>query len=121
MMDACTLLFTEVCDRHAPTKRHRVRHQKQPDWLSEDIVTAIRTRNEHKSHFRSNQYKHWRNEVVSVVQTSKASFYKRVIENTKNPRRLWSYLRDLCPKNKSPAPFLIRDGELEITDPVEIC
>ena len=50
MLDAWMLLFTKVCDRQAPTKRHCVRHQKQPDWLSEDIVTAIHTRNEHKSH-----------------------------------------------------------------------
>ena len=36
-------------------------------------------------------------------------------ENKKNPRQLWSYLRDLCP-----APFVIRDGELELTDPAQV-
>ena len=40
MLDAWMLLFTEMCNRYAPTKQRLMRHQKQPDWLSEDIVTA---------------------------------------------------------------------------------
>ena len=40
--------FLRVIEKHAPLRRKRVKHPTLPQWLSPDIITAMKTRNKLK-------------------------------------------------------------------------
>ena len=56
-----------------------------------------------------------------MIQTSETSFYQRVIEeNTRNLQQLWAHLCEMCPRDVTRTPRIIRDGEQEIAEPENI-
>ena len=40
--------FLPVIEKHAPLRRKRVKHPTLPQWLSPDIITAMKTRDKFK-------------------------------------------------------------------------
>ena len=117
-LDAWISCFVGECDIHAPVKHRKVKRKQQPDWLTGDIVGAMQERDRHKSQGRWDNNNMWRNKVTDMIQSAKTFLYQRVIEeNTINPRQLWAHLREMCPRNKTRTPCVIRDGEQELTEP----
>ncbi len=120
-LSAWMAIVAHVCDKHAPVKHRKVKRKQQTAWLSGEIVAAMQVRDKHKSHGRWEHYRIWRNHVTSIIHNAKAATYRHAIEsNTTNAKQMWAHLRDLCPRDKTPTPMIIRDGELEITTPQEI-
>ena len=64
-------LFLQVVDKHVPLKQHRVKYKTQPQWISPEILDAIKCRDRHKSIGNENEYKLWRNKVIKLIQKSK--------------------------------------------------
>ena len=46
VLDALELLLNEAVRRHIPQKQKRVKKLKQPDWMNERIVEAIKQRDQ---------------------------------------------------------------------------
>ena len=44
MLDLWYQLFIKVVDKHLPIKKRRVKHQSQPEWLNEEIIDAMKIR-----------------------------------------------------------------------------
>ena len=59
ILDAWTDLFLQVVDKNIPIKQHRVKRKTQPEWLSSDILDAMKTRVRYKSLGNENEYKSW--------------------------------------------------------------
>ena len=49
ILEAWTDLFLEFVDKNVPLKQHRVKRKNQPDWITPDILDAIKCRDRHKS------------------------------------------------------------------------
>ena len=52
-------------------KQHRVRNKNQPQWLSSEILDAMKCRDRHKSLGNHDEYKVWRNKVIKLIQNGK--------------------------------------------------
>ena len=83
ILEAWTDLFLEVVDKNVPLKQHRVKRKNQPDWITPDILDAIKYRDRHKSLSNENQYKYWRNKVVTLIRNAKQDKYQTYIETNK--------------------------------------
>lgn len=82
-MEAWSDLFLEVVDRNVPLKQHRVKHKNQPQWITPDILDAMKCRDWHKSLGNDNEYKTYRNKVTSIIKKAKQEKYKTYIEANK--------------------------------------
>ena len=71
ILEAWSDLFLEVVDKHVPIKLHRVKHKKQPEWITPDILDAIKCRDRHKSLANENEYKFWQNKVTKLIRNAK--------------------------------------------------
>ena len=71
--------FLQDVEQHVPIKQHRVKRKNQPDWISPEILDAIKTRDRHKSLGNTNEYKFWRNNVISLIKRAKIDQYKSFI------------------------------------------
>ena len=73
-------LFLQVVDKHIPIKQHRVKHKTQPQWISPEIINAMKCRDRHKSIGNDNEYKFWRNKVIKMIQIAKKVQYQTFID-----------------------------------------
>ena len=90
-----SLLF-EVIDKHIPLKHHRVKRKNQPTWLTTEIIEGIKVRDRFKALGNQEQYKVWRNKVVSLIKQSKKCNYEKLIEEGKNqPTTIWKIFNEL--------------------------
>ncbi len=97
-----------------------VKYDKQPEWMADDILQAISTRDKHVKDKDFENYKLQQNKVVSLIRNSKREYYIHMIEQSKGDRTLWTYIKELNPKDSGPAPDCLMDDEKKITDPAEI-
>ena len=96
ILEAWTDLFLEVVDKNIPIKKHRVKRRTQPDWISADILDAMKTRDRHKSLSNDNEYKYWRNKVNKLIKEAKKNQYQTYIENNKNkPGSIYKLFQDV--------------------------
>ena len=108
-LDLFETLFQSVMNSHAPKKIRRVKRVLQPNWITADILEAIKTRDKLKGE-NTEQYRHWRNKVKTLIQKEKTDFYSDTINtNQENPRQLWKNLHDLTGKSKNHQTSFIND------------
>ena len=67
IMEAWLDLFLQVVDKHIPIKQHRVKQKNQPQWLSPEILDAMKCRDGHKSIGNEDEYKLWRNKTIKMI------------------------------------------------------
>ena len=124
ILEAWTDLFLQVVDKNTPIKQHRVKHKTQPEWLTPDILDAMKTRDRHKSLGNDNEYKWWRNKVNKLIKESKKNQYQSFIENNKNkPGSIYKLFQDIgagrgCRKPSNISS--VKDNGIHIEDPTEI-
>jgi len=94
--------FAEVANRHAPLRKKRVRHTISP-WLTDDIVKAMRERDDVKKRASKSkspklwdEYRSLRNSVNSMIKRSKKNFINDEIQS-KDPKKIWKGLRHIVP------------------------
>jgi hypothetical protein len=96
VLDAWYNLNLEVVDKHSPWREKRVKRQKQPDWLTNEIMQCIAMSNHFKSLNDMVNYKTLRNRCVSLIRNAKTNHYQTCIESDKgDSKKLWQYLRDV--------------------------
>lgn len=102
MVQIWNSLFLEVVDKHAPVKHHRVKKYRQPDWLSPEILDAIKDRNKCKVNGHVDDYRYLRNKVSSMIELAKKEMYKRKLVNGKDdPRSIWKLFREVGAGSKA--------------------
>ena len=124
ILEAWLDLFLQVVDKHVPIKQHRVKNKIQPQWMSPEILDAIKCRDRHKSLRNEDDYKIWRNKVVKLIQNAKKVQYQTFIENNKgNPSSIYKIFQEAgagkgLPRQSNVGP--IKNGDTHIEDPKEI-
>ena len=69
--------FLPVVEKHAPIRRRRVKHSTLPQWLSPEIVTAMKFRDRHKHDKIFEDYKKQNNKITSLVRAKKKKKKRR--------------------------------------------
>ena len=124
ILEAWTDLFLQVVDKNIPVKQHRVKCKTQPEWLTPDILDAMKTRDRHKSLGNDIEYKWWRNKVNKLIKESKKNQYQSFIENNKNkPGSIYKLFQDVgagkgCRKKTNISS--INNNGIHIEDPTDM-
>ena len=96
VLEAWTDLFLQVVDKNLPIKQHRVKRETQPEWLTPEILDAMKKRDRHKSLRNDYNYKWWRNKVNKLIKESKKNRYQTYIENNKDkPGSIYKLFQDV--------------------------
>ncbi len=103
VLDALELLLNQTVKQHIQLKQKRVKKLKQPDWMNDRIVNAIKQRdNELKRARKTNnsddwsKYKRTKCFVTNLIRKSKRVYFQESIENNKgNPKGIWKALKSL--------------------------
>ena len=69
--------FLPVVEKHAPIRRRRVKHPTLPQWLSSEIIKAMKLRDRLKRDKKFEDYKKQRNKVTSLVRAEKKSLLRK--------------------------------------------
>ena len=124
ILEAWLDLCSQVVDKHVPIKQHRVRHKNQPQWLTSEILDAMKCRDRHKSLGNHDEYKVWRNNVIKLIEKSKKVQYQEFINKNKgNPSSIYKLFKEVGagkgPQKQSSVES-IKKGETLIEEPTEI-
>ena len=102
--------MNEAIKDHIPLKQKRVKKLKQPAWMNDDIINAIKKRDLHELNRarKSNTPADWENYkrtrcfVTKLIKKSKRVYFQETIENNKgNPKGIWKALKSLTKTQKS--------------------
>ena len=109
--------FTSIFN-HALKKQRCVKRQKQPNWVTNDILQARKMRDQYKKSSNTQQYKIWRNKVKSLIKKSKTQVCSNCISTSTNPKHLWHTLNYITGKRAETVTNFIdnKDGN-NILDP----
>ena len=92
-LHAWKLLFMDVVNVHGPMRELRVKRPRRPRWLTDDITTAMTTKDSYKQRKYYINYKLCRNKVVQIIKEAKTVYYRKIIqENRHDTRALWACL-----------------------------
>lgn len=94
-------IFLPIADKHAPTRRRRVKHQTLPGWLSKDIIEAMKLRDQFKKANKFNEYKKQRNLVCQLVKNAKKKHFEYMIREQKDTAHLWRAMNSITGKSKT--------------------
>ena len=95
ILSVWTLLFTEILDKHAPIKNHRIKRKYQPEWLTSEILDLMKERNKQKLNGNNDAYKALQNKVSALIDIAKKETYGNKIEEGKSdPRTIWKLFRE---------------------------
>ena len=122
-LDALELILSEVVKKHISKKQKCVKKTKQPTWIDEDIVSAIKKRDRELKIARIancpndwSKYKRTKCYVTNLVRKSKRMYFQQSIDDNKgNPKGIWKALKSLTKSQKSTKVTELRreDGTLE--------
>lgn len=122
-VDALELILSEVIKKHIPKKQKRAKKTKQPSWIDENIVNAIKKRDRELKIVRKtncpndwSKYKRTKCYVTNLVRKSKRMYFQQSIDDSKgNPKGIWKTLKYLTKSQKSTKVTELRreDGTLE--------
>ena len=115
--------FTTIINKHIPLVTKRVKRIKQPGWLTEDILEAIKLRDSAMKKRKHRAYKHYRNKVTKLINEAKTNYYKDYVENNNNnPSKLSKMFNELSGKNRNNnEPTSINlDNNMTLTDEQDI-
>ena len=105
MVASFNKLFLNILDKHAPLIEKRVKHYNQPQWMNDEVMTAISKRDKFKAQGNFDQYKFWKRKAnLTKINAKKSYFTKNLKENKCNPKQMWKFINELNPKSKKPAP-----------------
>ena len=104
-------LFTDIADRHAPTRKLRVKGRHAP-WITANLSNAMRDRDYHKRKaIKSNSEYHWKLykqakiSVNKLIKKCKSDYYIDLISKNKgDSNALWKTLNEITSR-KSSAPI----------------
>ena len=121
MLDLWYQLFFKVVDKHLPINKRRVKYPTQPEWLSEEILNAMKIRDGFALSRDIPQWRLWKNKVTKLITDAKTSHYTALLSTCKSdPKGFWKILNDLIPKKSSPAPPSVIIDDNAVSEPMLI-
>ncbi|MCU7801059.1 MAG: hypothetical protein KZQ70_13205, partial [gamma proteobacterium symbiont of Lucinoma myriamae] len=124
ILETWTDLFLEVVDVNVPLRQHRVKYKNQPQWLTPDILDAIKARDRHKALGQENEYKVLRNKVTQLIRQSKKEKYGTYIDQNKNkPGSIYKIFQEAgAGKGQQRQSNIgsLKNGQMHIEDPSEL-
>ncbi len=120
-------IFLDVANKHAPLKRKRVRQKNASPWLTDEILTVMRERDQLKKRASKQNSPHlWdafrklRNKVNGMIKKSKRTYLTNALK-TKNSKEIWSNIRHVVPgKNRNTDVTCINTDNGECTNSKDI-
>ena len=113
----------DIFDKHAPIKSKRVKHETKPEWINDEIKTAMKHRDTYHKRKGWKQYNFWRNKTITLIRTSKRDFFTRSVSENKETSFLWKHVKNVSGKNdeKQIPPKISVDNEriYESTEDIE--
>ena len=111
-------------DNHVPIKQHRVKHKNQPQWLTPEVLDAMKCGDRYKSLGNEQDYKRWRNKVTNLIQNAKKAQYQNFIErNKENPNSIYKIFQEVGAGKgplKQSTIDSVKSGDTPIDDPLEM-
>ena len=105
------LMFTHVLDRHAPKTKKRVKSWQRPEWITTEILEAIKLRQFYTKKKRLAEHKIQRHIVKKVVNKAKCDYYETLVKNGKNKSAsIWKCIVSLSNKKSSNSPSTMHIG-----------
>ena len=93
-----------VIDKHAPIRRKRVKHPTIPNWMTPEIISAMKKRNELKKEKQFEAYKQQRNKVTTLVRAAKKAYFSKLIGENKATPQLWRAMNEITNKTRHKQP-----------------
>jgi len=114
--------FTTIVDKHIPLVTKRAKRQKQPEWLTDEILESIKLRDSAMKKKEHRTYKYYRNKTTKLINNAKKTYYRDYVENNKNnPSKLSKMFNQLSGKNnKNPITLIKLDDDLTTTNEQDI-
>lgn len=107
-------MFKPIIDKHAPTRRKRVKLQTLPGWLTGEIIEAMKIRDKFKKDNKFSEYKKQRNKVTSLVRDAKRAFFSKLIHQNSDTATIWKAMNNITSKsantNKTPTVDISADA-----------
>lgn len=101
IVDKWYTLFINTVNKHAPLKTQRVKYKTQPDWITSEILDAMKERDNHKKHGNIEEYKALRNNIATLINLAKKSTYENKIETGKDyPKSIWKIFKEFGASSK---------------------
>ena len=124
ILEAWLDLFSQVIDKHVPMKHQRVKRKNQPQWISPEILDAMKCRDRHKALGNMEEYRFCRNKVIKLIKNAKRNQYQTFIENNKDkPSSIYKIFKEVG-AGKGPQKQTnigsVRNANTHTEDPTEI-
>ena len=135
-MDNFLSKFNDLLNTHIPLRKinHREFKQKFKPWISNNILSKIRAKNQvFRKYIRSKNptakaehyaaYKDLKNEITALTRSSKKEYYKKYFSTNKNNiQKIWKGIKEIINiKSKNfDHPTCLKSADGAITDPVAI-
>ena len=71
--------FSKVIDANAPLKQKRVKRSKQPEWLNEEIVHAMASRQKAYNNKHVTESREEKNKINRLIHKAKQDFFQNLI------------------------------------------
>ena len=123
--------YTEIYNNCFPLRRIKLKHQKiDKPWLSKGLLRSIKTKNKLYKQYLNDPtlpneltYKKYKNKLTHSLRIAKSLYYTKRLEDEKsNIKSTWKILNEVINKKRSKLTFpsSFKEGNTEITDPMEI-
>ena len=119
-------MFSEICDKHVPFKKIKIRSKSDP-WITNEIKRKMNYRYKlfkfainAKDETAWASYKKFRNEITADVRRAKARFFWDKIDSAKSTAAYWKLLSEatnpkrrpqIGPVRRDDNTFSVRDEE----------
>ena len=92
--------FTEVYNKHAPFRTHRVKHTQQPKWITKEIEDASRLRDKLLASGNRSEFILQRNKVNSLKRAAKKAYFEDLVSSKQNTKSVWKAINQLTNKQQ---------------------
>ena len=116
-----TSKFMAVFDKHAPIRQKRVKRETQPEWVNDEIKTAMEQRNKYHGLKDWRQYKYWRNRITALIRKSKKNFFSRSINEHRDNTFLWRHVKSLSGQNGDRKDDVSYQTEKDVIEQLNFC
>lgn len=117
-------IFLDVVNSHVPIKEKRVSREKQPHWMTDDILKLMKQRdNLLKKARKRNDYSSWksyraaRNSTVNKIKSAKRKYFLKTFKDNKgDPKTVWKLIKSLGGNVSQRQPISLSLGNKQTTD-----
>ena len=92
-------MFKPIVDKHAPTRRKRVKQQILPGWLTGEITEAMKIRDKLKKDKQFLNYKKQRNKVTTLIRDAKRAYFSKLINQNSDTATIWKAMNNITNKS----------------------